>query len=273
MSPLSFPLEALRPLLESYTPPDLPPPGGDGHVYRFDLLTLTRQARNIGRFEMRVREGGAGVLIEFSMHRPSEGPYNRPDRYVYRSEFRYEMEGPGIYLRRWEARCWTAMVATEDQPLPLTGLRASGERVLRGYQLRLGKRTRQLPTARPIAAKWPLLEGVRRIAEGRLDWASPLERIDCLDEYAMILEDHRVGRGASVVMPGGFEVQAFLHTGRAQVPRVIYADALGRPLAYVSGSEAAILTGLDDATGGYKRINYDFSRLPLPAAFTSEGIG
>jgi hypothetical protein len=271
MSPLLFPLQALRPLLESYTPPEVPPPVGDSRVYRFDLLTLTRQARNIGRFEMRVREAAAGVRIDFSIHRPSEGPYKRPDRYVYRSEFRYEMEGPGIYLRSWEARCWSAMVATENQPLPLTELQASGERVLRGYQLRMGKRTRQLPTPRPIAAKWPLLEGVRRMAMGSLDWASPLERIDCLDEYAMILEDHRVGPGVSLVMPGGFEAMAFLHTGHAQVPRVLYADASGRPLAYVSGSEAAILTGVDDATGGYTRINYDFSRLPLPAGFTDGG--
>jgi hypothetical protein len=216
-----------------------------------DYLTMTIKPHRVGRIAWRA-EGGA---LRFEIERPAE------DGHTAYSDFRYTLADDGWRVRRWEARNWLAPSGRPEEVYGLTEGRSSGECDGGTVRLRGLANQREFAVEAPLAAKWTLLETVRR--HGNSENGRPLE-FSCLDEYAVVHPGHRLEPGEWVEAPGGFRLRPFLHTGAGQVPRVIWVDEAGRVLVWTSGTEGAVLTALGEREGGYTESGYDQRKIELP---------
>jgi hypothetical protein len=248
-----YSLEALRPLLETYTPPDTSDQARYPD-YEFDLISLGIHPLRVGTLSVRSEAESIAIHID----RPGEGDF----RALTRCRFVLDETGPNV--RQWSGHSWMAPSDHLDQPLPFTELKAEGS--LRGAQatIRFPNASRNYQVQAPIIAKWTLPEIVRRSGAGP---AFSLPRFDCLDEYLAIHPGHQVEAGEAVQAPGNRILKPYLHTGTALLPWVLWVDEGGQPLIWRSGTEAGILTRFQKAEGSYSDKRYKLKNMKLSPEF------
>ena len=240
-----FSLETLRPLMEQYSPPDATPDRSGITNYVYDLFSLSLKPSICG--EMTFRVDASQRQISCSLKRPAE------DDYQYFSEFSYMMEPDFLRLRSWSARTWMALEESPEDAFKLTETDSTGRYDGRSVILESKGQRRQRPLRGTLTSKLALLETIRSNANTE---NSNTLNFTCLDEYEITLRDHRVQPGEWVEAPGGHTLRPFLHTGDGQIPRTLWVDKKERLPIYVTGTEAAVLRAVNDATAAYPREQF-----------------
>lgn len=252
----NFHLQRIHPIVTSYQLPDaaeLDPEGG--YSLEYQLLSLSIKPQPAGVLRVR-KSRPSGGLFEWEMDciRNGEGDYY----FHYAGTFRCYSDRVAS-PESWE--CVTCMgQKPKTEAIKLTRLHTKGERRQGEFHIRTGKVLKRIPaTNNPlVAAKWPLFEAAQRWPEG----ADPFS-FSFIDENDATWPDQTAIWQPEVQVPETDErLSGLLQTGPGTIPRSFWRDAGGILRFVVSGTEASVLTSVNQHRASFE-TNYDISKITL----------